>query len=142
MRAPNLAEMRDAWRTMVKIAHEMPSVATTATSCVIRIHAADIKAISVVISPTPKQLNMNPRSACIPSTAWSIEPSLPRRALPEPQTDTNVVVAVHSKLAQMETVTNRCRHALGRNGAHNCERRDSGCREVAQDGFGYSTFWA
>ena len=35
----------------------------------------------------------------------------PRSALPEPQTETKVVDAVHIRLAQMEMVTKRCKHA-------------------------------
>ena len=42
----------------------------------------------------------------------AIEPSLPRSALPEPHTDTKVVDAVHIRLAQIEIVTKRCRHAF------------------------------
>jgi len=37
--------------------------------------------------------------------------TLPRRALPLPQTETNVVDAVHMRFAQIEMVTNRCKHA-------------------------------
>ena len=37
--------------------------------------------------------------------------TLPRRALPLPQTETNVVDAVHMRFAQIEIVTNRCKHA-------------------------------
>lgn len=62
-------------------------------------------------SPTPKQVKMNPRSASMPSTALSIDPSLPRSALPEPHTETKVVEAVHIRFAQIETVTNRCKSA-------------------------------
>lgn len=62
-------------------------------------------------APTPKQVNIKPRSASMPSTALSIDPSLPRSALPDPHTETNVVEAVHIRLAQIEMVTNRCRHA-------------------------------
>ena len=98
---------------------------------------ADMRASSVVIRPTPKHEKMNARSLCMPSTAWSIEPSLPRRALPVPHTDTvkerperreacsaeawvlpnavidlpNVVEAVHMRLAQIEMVTKRCKQA-------------------------------
>lgn len=42
-----------ACRTMTHMLHETPQVATKATSSVIRIHAADMSASSVVISPTP-----------------------------------------------------------------------------------------
>lgn len=38
---------------MTHMLHETPQVATKATSSVIRIHAADMSASSVVISPTP-----------------------------------------------------------------------------------------
>ena len=91
-------------------------VALGRTSRVIRIHAALIKARRVVIRPTPKHAKMNARSSCMPSTAASIDPSLPRSALPEPHTETNVVDAVHSRFEQMEMVTHKCRHA--------CEKRD------------------
>ena len=37
--------------------------------------------------------------------------TLPRRALPLPQTETKVVDAVHMRFAQIEIVTNRCKHA-------------------------------
>ena len=37
---------------------------------------------------------------------------MPRSALPEPHTDTKVVDAVHIRLAQIEIVTKRCRHAF------------------------------
>lgn len=37
--------------------------------------------------------------------------TLPRRALPLPQTETKVVEAVHMRFAQIEMVTNRCKHA-------------------------------
>jgi hypothetical protein len=47
----------------------------------------------------------------MPSTALSIDPSLPRSALPEPHTETKVVEAVHIRFAQIETVTNRCKSA-------------------------------
>ena len=57
---------------------------------------------------------MNARSSFIPSTALSIEPSLPRSALPEPQTETKVVEAVHIRLAQIEMVTKRCKQACAR----------------------------
>ncbi len=78
---------------------------------VIKIHAAAMSARSVVISPTPKHAKMKARSAYIPSTAESIEPSFPRSAFPEPHTETKVVEAVHMRLAQMEMVTQRCKHA-------------------------------
>ena len=61
--------------------------------------------------PTPKQRKISHRSLFIPSTTLPIEPSLPRSALPEPHTDTKVVDAVHIRLAQMEMVTQRCKHA-------------------------------
>ena len=92
---------------MTKIAHEIPSEATKATSAVIKIQAADMSAMSVVMRPIPKHPKMKLRSACIPSTALSIDPSLPRKAFPEPHTDTKVVEAVHNRLAQMEMVTKR-----------------------------------
>ena len=141
---PNFEWIRLACRTMTHMLHETPQVATKATSSVIRIHAADMSASSVVISPTPdhrsrtvaltisdaahrlgawagppassapKHVNMNARSSFIPSTALSIEPSLPRRALPEPQTETKVVEAVHIRLAQIEMVTKRCKQACAR----------------------------
>ena len=87
----------------------MPRVATKATSMVMRIHAALIRASSVVISPTPKHVKMNARSSCIPSTAWSIEPSRPRSALPLPQTETKVIIETTKMLAQMQMVENRWR---------------------------------
>lgn len=37
--------------------------------------------------------------------------TLPRRAFPLPQTETKVVDAVHMRFAQIEIVTNRCKHA-------------------------------
>jgi len=48
------------------------------------------------------------RSAFMPSTAMSIEPSLPRSALPLPHTETKVTVATQTRLAQMEMVTKVC----------------------------------
>ena len=44
--------------------------------------------------------------------------------IPEPQTDTKVVEAVHMRFAQIETVTKRCRHAYenGNNRENNSEK--------------------
>ena len=112
--SPNLEWILRACLTMTWMDQAIPMVATIATSSVIRIQAADMRAIRVVINPTPKHVKMKARSACIPSTAISIEPSLPRKAFPLPQTETNVVDAVHIRFAQIEIVTNKCRQACER----------------------------
>lgn len=62
---------------------------------------------------------------------------MPRRALPLPQTETKVVEAVHIKFAQMEMVTNRCKHA--------CESAHSGlsCEMLGERRrAGVRAFWA
>ena len=46
-----------------------------------------------------------------PPCALCCAHTLPRRALPLPQTETKVVEAVHMRFAQIEMVTNRCKHA-------------------------------
>ena len=112
LRRLTLELRRRAWRMMIKMHQEMPSVATHATSKVIRIHDALMRASRVVMRPTPKHEKMKARSSCMPSTASSMLPSLPRSALPLPQTDTNVVDAVHMRFAQIEMVTMRCSMAL------------------------------
>ena len=43
------------------------------------------------MSPMPNVMKMSHRSLFIPSTTLAIEPSRPRSAFPEPQTDTNVM---------------------------------------------------
>ena len=49
-----------------------------------------------------------PTSLFIPSTTIDMEPSLPRRALPLPQTETNVINETTKMLAQMQIVEKRC----------------------------------
>ena len=76
------------------------------TSVSMRTHAAEKRQPSVASTPIAKHEKMSVRSAFIPSTAVSIAPSRPRSALPVPHTDTNVTIATHTKLEQMERVTN------------------------------------
>ena len=48
----------------------------------------------------------------MPSTTIDMDPSLPRSALPLPHTETNVTIATHTKLQQMERVTKVCSMVL------------------------------
>ena len=63
--------------------------------------------------PTPKHRKINQRSVFMPSTTLPIEPSLPRRALPLPQTDTKVMRLTTKTFALMLMVENTCSRPLG-----------------------------
>ena len=82
--------------------------AISAISVSISTHPAAKRQPSVASTPTANAVKMNERSAFIPSTATSIEPSRPRSALPLPHTVTNVTIATHRKLEQIDIVMKKC----------------------------------
>ena len=90
------------------------TVATSATSRCIRSHVEQATEVSCARSPTPKTLKMSSRSLFMPSTTFDIEPSLPRSALPEPHTETKVMMETANMLQQMLIVEKICNKPLAR----------------------------
>ena len=71
-------------------------------------------------------LKMNVRSEFISSSAKSMEPSLPRNALPPPHTVTKVTIATTTKFTQIDIVTKKCNSAYEAIGVASCHGRASG----------------